>query len=246
MSQSSLRSKVFKFTTWILYISTLPEAEPRKRRAKWEEMLDTNPAANTLRHPREFRVAGLSHNISQKKTNGWPLLRVNHYPCANSAWCGNQSIQMEFATILLFTPNSNGLSRFFKSMKFWFFGQIHVRSAHLRNSGGFVVPQEGPRAQGETQTTFEAATLPDLWSTFLVMKLEGLYIFYMDFVGFCTWHSTTFLDAIGNFVTAASPESALRFRGSFPSSRGAGTDAGWWLRGQSPQLWPLNVERWWS
>lgn len=61
----------------------------------------------------------------------------------------------------------------------------------------------------------------------LVTKLEGLYIFYMDFVGFCTWHSTTFLDAIGNFVTAASPESALRFRGSFPSSRGAGTDAGW-------------------
>ena len=76
------------------------------------------------------------------------MLRVNHYPCANSAWCGNQSIQMEFATILLSTPNSNGLSRFFKSMKFWFFGQIHVRSAHLRNSGGFVVPQEGPRAQG--------------------------------------------------------------------------------------------------
>lgn len=32
-------------------------------------MLDTNPAANTLRHPREFRVAGLSHNISQK--NQW-------------------------------------------------------------------------------------------------------------------------------------------------------------------------------
>ena len=75
-----------------------------------------------------------------------------------------------------------------------------------------------PGPPGGTQTTFRGSC--DLArfvvNMTLVTKLEGLYIFYMDFVGFCTWHSTTFLDAIGNFVTAAARKAPSDSGAPFP------------------------------
>lgn len=162
----------------------MPEAEPRKRRAKWEEMLDTNPAANTLRHPREFRVAGLSHNISQKKqwlaiAQGKSLsmceLRLMWESEHSDGVCNHFAIHPQFQwtiaifqvhEILIFWTNPCEIC---SSQEQWWF-----RCATRRSQG-----------PGGTQTTFEAATLPDLWSTFLVTKLEGhgrsLHILH----GFC-------------------------------------------------------------